>query len=243
MAVRALICTTCTCPPWVSKLSELDRGIGKSEFYLQNLDFFEFPVLTAIEFDNWLEDLRYNAGGGVGASPDAAMRSALGEYCQSERSLRICQLADKWQFEIAFKRLFGIHADAKPYEFDRFVQAVTFYGYQQNQKKADWYFNGGGEVKLSELYARCDAAEPDPVKRIHLAMQSRGIDPIMFDFTPRAFAQTKVWKAFIPELSQPYPPQAPALGHPRYLNCPVDAGYRDHPIDQADLLQDPLPYP
>lgn len=101
VAVRALICTTCTCPPWVSKLSELDRGIGKSEFYLQNLDFFEFPVLTAIEFDHWLKDLRYNAGDGVGASPDAAMRSALGEYCQSERSLRICQLADKWQFEIA----------------------------------------------------------------------------------------------------------------------------------------------
>lgn len=225
------------------QLSELDRGIGKPEFHLQNLDFFEFPVLTAIEFDNWLKDLRYNAGGGVGASPDAAMRSALGEYCQSERSLRICQLADNWQFEIAFKRLFGIHADAKPYEFDRFVQAITFYGYQRNQKKADWYFNGGGEVKLSELYARCDAAEPDPVKRIHLAMQSRGIDPIMFDFTPRAFAQTKVWKAFIPELSQPYPPQSPALGHPRYLKCPVDAGYRDHPIDQADLLQDPLPYP
>ena len=210
----------------MSKLSELDRGIGKSEFYLQNLDFFEFPVLTAIEFDHWLKDLRYNAGDGVGASPDAAMRSALGEYCQSERSLRICQLADKWQFEIALKRLFGIHANAKPYEFDRFVQAITFYGYQQNQKKADWYFNGGGEVKLSELYARCDAVEPDSVKRIHLAMQSRGIDPIMFDFTPRAFAQTKVWKAFIPELSQPYPPQSPALGHPRYLKCPVDAGYR-----------------
>lgn len=36
-------------------------------------------------------------------------------------------------------------------------------------------------MKLSELYARCDAVEPDSVKRIHLAMQSRGIDPIMFD--------------------------------------------------------------
>lgn len=103
------------------QLSESDRGIRKSEFYLQNLDFFEFLVLTAIEFDHWLKDLRYNAGGGVGASPDAAMRFALGEYCQSERSLRICQLADKWQFEIALKRLFGIHADAKSCEFDRFV--------------------------------------------------------------------------------------------------------------------------
>lgn len=96
---------------------------------------------------------------------------------------------------------------------------------------------------MSELYARCDAADPDPHRRIHLAMQTRGIDPIMFDFTPKDFHQTKVWKTFIPELSQPYPPQSPALGHPRYLTCPVTAGYRETPIDQADLLADPLPYP
>lgn len=224
-------------------LAQLDRGIGKPDFYLQNLDFFEFPVLTAIEFDNWLPELRYNAGGGVGASPDDAMRSALGEYCQSERSLRICQLADNWQFETAFQRLFGIHAEAEPYEFARFVQAITYYGHPRNQKRADWYFNGGGEVTLSELYRRCDEADPNPHRRIHAAMQARGIDPIMFDFTPPDFRQTKVWKAFIPELSQPYPPQSPALGHPRYLTCPVVAGYRDTPLDQADLLTDPLPYP
>lgn len=224
-------------------LEQLERGIGAPTFYLQNLDFFEFPVLTAIEFDNWLPELRYNAGGGIGASPDAAMRSALGEYCQSERSLRICQLADNWQFETAFHRLFGIHADAEPYEFTRFVQAITYYGHPRNQERADWYFNGGGEITLSELYARCDAADPDPHRRIHMAMQARGIDPIMFDFTPKDFRQTKVWKAFIPELSQPYPPQSPALGHPRYLACPVAAGYRETPIDQAYLLADPLPYP
>lgn len=224
-------------------LQALKRGIGRPEFYLQNLDFFEFPVLTAIEFDNWLPEMRYNAGGGIGATPDDAMRSALGEYCQSERSLRICQLAKNWQFETAFHRLFGIHADAEPYEFRRFVQAITYYGHPRNQERADWYFNGGGEVLLSDLYGRCDAADPDRYRRIHLAMQQRGIDPIMFNFTPPGFRRTKVWKAFIPELSQPYPPQSPALGHPRYLECPVKAGYRETPLAQADLLCDPLPYP
>ena len=96
---------------------------------------------------------------------------------------------------------------------------------------------------LSDLYARCDAADNNRYRRIHLAMQQRGIDPIMFDFTPPDFQRTKVWKAFIPELSQPYPPQSPALGHPRYLECPVNAGYRENPLEQADLLSDPLPYP
>lgn len=224
-------------------LDELRLGVGTPTFYLQNMDFFEFPVITAVQFDSWLPELTYNAGGGVGATPDVAMRSALGEYCQSERTLRICQQTTNWQFRSSFERLFGIHPDAEPYEFLRFVQAITFYGYPQNARKADWYFNDGGEVLLSEIYARCDAAEPDPVARLHASLQAHSIDPLMFDFTHSGFSQTKIWKSYIPELAQPYPPQNPALGHPRYQRVPVEAGYRTEPIESVDLLREPLPYP
>lgn len=226
-----------------SAVDDLALGVGAPDFYLQNMDFGEFPVITAVQFDQWLTELTYNAGGGVGATPDHAMRSALGEYCQSERTLRICQQTDNWAFRASFERLFGIHPDAEPYEFLRFVQAITFYGYPENARKASWYFNDGGEVRLSEIYARTDAAEPDPITRLHATMQAHSIDPIMFDFTLRGFRQTKIWKSYIPELAQPYPPQNPALGHPRYQSVPVESGYRATPIDSADLLAEPLPYP
>ena len=223
-------------------VDQLQNGIGAPKFYLQNMDFMEFPVITAVEFDRWLPEMSYNSGGGVGATPDAAMRSALGEYSQSERTLRICEQTDNWQFRASFERLFGIHADAKPYEFLRFVQAITFYGYPENARKADWYFDGGGEMKLSDLYEIVDRAVPDPVKRLHSSMKSHDIDPIMFDFSHPDFAQTEIWKSYIPELAQPYPPQNPALGHPRYQTVPVAAGFRSEPIGE-DLLTEPLPYP
>lgn len=224
-------------------IRDLQDGVGTPQFYLQNMDFMEFPVITAVQFDDWLPELIYNAGGGVGPSPDHAMRSALGEYCQSERTLRICQQTENWQFRSSFERLFGIHPDAKPYEFLRFVQAITYYGYPENARKADWYFRDGQEVLLSDLYKVVDAAEPDPIRRLHSSLQSHNIDPIMYDFTPNSFSQTKIWKSYIPELAQPYPPQNPALGHPRYQSVPVQAGFRSEPIDQADLRTDPLPYP
>lgn len=223
-------------------VDRLDDGVGAPTFYLQNMDFVEFPVITAVQFDRWLPDMIYNAGGGVGATPDAAMRSALGEYCQSERTLRICQQTKNWQFRASFERLFGIHPDAQPYEFLRFVQAITYYGYPQNADRARWYFEGGGEVLLSDLYETADAVDPDPLARMYASLRSHGIDPIMFDFTPRDFRQLRIWKSYIPELAQPYPPQNPALGHPRYQTVPVDAGFRSEPIG-ADLLTEPLPYP
>ena len=73
-------------------------------------------------------------------------------------------------------------------------------------------------------------------------MKAHDIDPIMFDFSHPDLHQTRIWKTFIPELAQPYPPQNPALGHPRYQTVPVQAGMRTTPIGD-DLLTEPLPYP
>lgn len=223
-------------------VDRLGEGVGAPTFYLQNMDFEEFPVITAVQFDPWLREMTYNSGGGIGATPDAAMRSALGEYSQSERTLRICEQTRNWQFRASFERLFGIHPDAQPYEFLRFVQAITYYGFPANAQAADWYFHGGGTVPLSELYALVDRAEPDPLVRLQAALKKRRMDPIMFDFSHPDLTATHIWKSYIPELAQPYPPQNPALGHPRYQTVPVEAGFRTEPIGD-DLLADPLPYP
>lgn len=224
-------------------LAELDDCVGAPRFYLQSLDVPEFPTVTAIQFDRWLKELSYNAGGGVGPSIEAAMRSALGEYCQSERSLRIRQVARDWQFSIAFDRLFGIHEDAQPHEFSRFVQAIAYYGYADRVDDTAWYFEDGPTVLLSDLHAQADEFDPDPYRRMEQTLRSRDIDPIMFDFTLDDLRHTKLTKAFIPELTPPYPQQSPALGHPRYRDVPVATGHRETRLTTAELLADPIPYP
>jgi ribosomal protein S12 methylthiotransferase accessory factor len=219
------------------------RGVAPPSFYYQNLDLVEFPVVTAISFDPWLNRLSYNAGGGIGSGVEQAMRSALAEYVQSERSLRIAQLTRDWDFGDALKVLFDIGEDATPEKFLRFIQAIAFYGYAANADRAAWYFRGGGEVALSELVAKDKEFDHDPWARLCDALRLRRIDPILFDFTPRAFRHTKLWKAFIPQLTQAYPQSAPALGHPRFLSVPREAGRTDAVTTTEDLLAEPIPYP
>jgi ribosomal protein S12 methylthiotransferase accessory factor len=218
-------------------------GIAPPDFYYQNLDFEEFPVVTAISFDGWLNRLCYNAGGGVGPDVETAMRSAICEYVQAERSLRISQVTRNWGFGEALKFLFDIGPDATPEKFQRYIQAIAFYGYPENAARTAWYFGGGGEIPLSELRARGRDFDPDPNRRMRAALDRRGIDPIMFDFTPGGFKHAKLWKAYTPELTPPYPQSAPALGHPRFLDVPRAAGITDAAQSQDDLLTEPIPYP
>lgn len=240
---RIRVDTTPRDPQLRSALEHLDDLIGQPTFYVQNLDFPTVPVLTAIQFDEWLTRQAYNAGGGVGTTLDLALRSALAEYCQSERSIRICQLARNWRFVESFTSLFGIEEDATAKDFARYIQAITYYGYPRQREATRWFFEDGDEVCLSELYAQVDKGGDDPYQRVRDALEHRGIDPIIFDFTPRDFRTTRVMKAFIPKLSQPYPQQAPALGHPRFQHVPVVAGRREEPLQPEELLADPLPYP
>lgn len=222
-------------------LDGLGEQLNVPDFYLHNLDFHELPVVTIISFDDWLEELSYNAGGGVGASIDDAVRSAIGEYAQSERSLRICQLTRNWQFNESFDSLFGIAEDATPSKFSRYIQAIAFYGYESNRAKTDWYFHGGSTVPLSEIYARHDEGPADPFDRLEAALRTRDIDPIMFEFTLPGFKQLELWKCYIPEVTLPYPPSSPALGHPRFVEIAQRHGA---PIESnADLLYEPVPYP
>jgi ribosomal protein S12 methylthiotransferase accessory factor len=75
------------------------------------------------------------------------------------------------------------------------------------------------------------------------ALRRRGLDPVMFDLTPRGLRHTRLWKAFIPELTQPYPQHAPALGHPRYVEMARASGVPGAATSLDDLLTQPLPYP
>ncbi len=219
--------------------SRLSEQFNPPDLFFHNLDFHELPVMTLVSFDDWLDELAYNAGGGVGTTPDAACRSAIGEYAQSERSLRICQVTANWRFSDSFHSLFGIAADAPPSKFSRYIQAITFYGYRSNRERTRAYFSEGRTTSLSELYARADDLPADPIACLEHAMRTRGSDPIMFDFSLRSMRHLRLWKAFMPELTAPYPPSSPAVGHPRYSKIAEANGF----TPPNPLIHTPVPYP
>jgi ribosomal protein S12 methylthiotransferase accessory factor len=224
-------------------LRRMDQTRQAPRLYYHNLDFAEFPTVTVIGYDDWASRFAYTAGGGVGPNLMASLRSGLTEYAQAERCIRLAQLARHWKFGPAFEALFDIREDALPEQFARFVQAIAYYGYPGNAERTRWYFEDGPEIPLSELIARDAAFEPDPMARMRAALRRRGLDPIMFDFTPRSLHHTRLWKAFMPELTQPYPQNAPALGHPRFAEMARASGVPGAATSLDDLLAEPLPYP
>lgn len=224
-------------------LAALATTVNTPGLYHHNLDLEEFPCLTVLGFDRWLSRLSYHAGGGVGPNLLATLRSALSEYAQAERSIRVAQLTRNWQFGPAFDAMFGIREEATAAEFARYVQAIAYYGYPRNYATARWYFEDGAEVPLSELVARDARYEADPYTRMSGALRRHQLDPIMFDFTPRGLRHLRLIKAFIPELTQPYPQTAPALGHPRFVEMARASGHPGAAAGAADLVTDPLPYP
>jgi ribosomal protein S12 methylthiotransferase accessory factor len=216
---------------------------GEIRYYLHNLDLHDYPVVTAVERDGWLRRYGYFAGGGVSDDTEDAMLSALTEYSQAERSLRICLATPSWEFTEAFGRQFAIEQDAKPSDFSNYIQVIPFYGFEGNRERVSWFFDGGREVALSELPRR---AASDPQRRWAALMSllaERDWDPICFDFSLPQFRHTHLVKVVMPELTPPYPPQAPGLGNPRYRCVPYESGRRERPLEFADLNVNPLPYP
>ena len=174
---------------------------------------------------------------------DTAVLAALTEYGQSERNLRLAVAAPDWSFARALRQTFDVGPDADPRELDAFFKVLPYYGHANNVEKVRWYAEGMGAVGLSELPV-CDGDERDG-KWTTLArlLAARGIDPIVFDFTPSQLDGLRLVKAFIPELTQPMSPAMPVLGHPRFHALPPALGYSDRRLRFRDLNTDPLPYP
>lgn len=224
-------------------LEATDRDPGEMNFYIHNLDLTDFPVVTALQFDKWYSRFGYYAGGGVGDDIEEVMISALTEFSQAERSLKVCLAANDWEFSDAFSNMFDIHEDARREEFSNFIQVVPFYGYESNQEKAAWYFDEGKEVPLSSLPTAPDKSLDARWDYLEGVLKRQGWDPVVFDFTPDGMQQTSLMKVFMPELSSPYPPSAPGLGHSRYYDVPVATGHAEQPPTYAELTKEPLPYP
>ena len=224
-------------------LKSCEQNPGDLKFFYHNLDTNDFPVVTALQFDKWYSRYGYYAGGGVGNDIEQVMLSSMTEFSQAERSLKICLTTNNWEFSDAFANMFDIREDAQREEFNNFIQVMPYYGYQTNQEKASWYFQGGNDVPLSSLLTSQDKSLKSRWNFLEDVLHRHGWDPVIFDFTPSGMKHTSLMKVFMPELSAPYPPSAPGLGHSRYYTLPVETGHATTPRKFEELTSDPLPYP
>ncbi len=229
----------------VARVMDMQRRLpGSIAFYLHSVDIPQVPVVTAMEIDSWLKRYSYYPGGGADTDIDAALLKALAEFGQSERVIRLALAAPESILAGAVRSMFDIGENDPISKITTFVKVVAYYGYRKNRSRLDWYLTGGDEVRLSEL----PTVQPATVSHklaelVERCLEPRGIDPIVFDFTPHAMRQLRVLKVLIPELTQPFIQSLPMFGHPRFYSTPQVLGVRDRPTRYDELNQDPLPYP
>ena len=230
--------------PHIARWLESAKRAGvEVTFYSHQTDCQGVTVVTAISVEKDLDEFCYLAGGGVGVTPEQAIRSAIAELVQSERMVRIPQIAPSWRLVQGFNRLFGIRRDANNDDFDNFIQVVPFYGYTENQKKLDWYLRDGSveTVALSELPT--EFADIDELAAALEICRRSNLTPIAYDLTPIDFNSIALTKVFIPELVPAFPPNMQMLGHERYSTFRQRIGESDTIQSFAELTTDPLPYP
>jgi ribosomal protein S12 methylthiotransferase accessory factor len=212
---------------------------GDVRFYSHSLDFPEVPVITAVQMDEWLTRLAWNAGGGVGIDGEAALYGAITEFCQAERTMRMSVLAPQRSVSEAVAAMFDIAEDADASQMTLFFQAIGFYGHRVNQPKLDWYIKDNPQTTLAELPLRRPRSAADRLAHLDAVLARKGIDPIVFDFTPDAMDALRLMKVCIPELTFAFLQSKPMLGHPRFAQVMEEL---DLPFS-GEFNPDPLPYP
>lgn len=226
------------------RLFASSRGLPDQRvYYYHNLDIPDVPVVTVIEFDERVTRYRYYSGGGVDLSIDMAILSALSEYGQAERNMRLALIVSEWEYARYIDQMFNVAPDAKMRSLTNFLKIVPFYGYAQNAEKMNWYVRDGRHIPLSSVHTTETTSPQQRWDALMGILSKYGIDPIIFDFTSPQMEHSCLMKTYIPNLAPPFPPSHPLLGHPRYYEVPQKCGLADRQLAFSDLNTDPLPYP
>lgn len=230
--------------PALRRLLHAAQGLPATlGFHVLVLDTPELPTVTVMSIDPRLRRYAYCAGSAADVDIDAAVLAALTEYGQSERNLRLAVAAPDWRFARALRQTFDVGPDADPRELDAFFKVLPYYGHAGNVGKLRWYAESTDAVRLSELPAGEEEERDGKWATLARLLAARGIDPVVFDFTPPQLDGLSLIKVFIPELTQPMSPAMPFLGHPRFYELPRALGRTARRLEFRDLATDPLPYP
>ncbi len=212
-------------------------------FYSHDTEIEEVPVVTVIAYSPGFRQYAYYAGGGVGLDIEESMLYAVSEYGQSEGTLRALLLAPKWDLSAATRMLFDVEEDVDVKDIDMFFKIVSYYGYEKNFKKMNWYL-GQGEKRSISSYPNSPihTTEKRYAEMLNI-IDKYHIDPIIFDLSPPQMKHLRLFRTFCPELAAPYVQNMPMLAHPRYYDMPQELGWADKKFTFDDLVKDPQPYP
>ena len=121
-----------------------------------------------------------------------------------------------------------------------FFQAIGYYGLAENEHDLLPYLSGeeiGFEEIASATHGMSDSTPiPHRLEVLLDEISSKGIDPIVLDYSHPDWAHLSIIKAFVPELTTPFLQSRPMLGHPRLSDL------RESVLD-SDGRALPLPYP
>ncbi len=211
--------------------------------YLHMTDVEHFYTVTAVGFVKGFNKYNYISGGGGGLSIEDAILSALGEFAQAEGSSRIILNCPQWAYSERVKELFFVEEDVPVEKFDIFYKVIGHYGYPSHAKNLQWYLNGSGSVKLSELMEYKGPAGDSKFDKIVKITEKYQLDPIYFDFTLPCLTTVKLHKVFIKTLTPPYLHSMPSYGVDRYYELPMKMKWKDRKLSFDDLTKSPQPYP
>ncbi|MBB1295555.1 MULTISPECIES: YcaO-like family protein [unclassified Pseudoalteromonas] len=210
--------------------------------YLHMTDVEDFYTVTAVGFVEGFNKYNYISGGGGGLTIEDAILSALGEFAQAEGSSRIILNCPQWVYSERVKELFFVEEDVPVEKFDIFYKVIGHYGYPSHAKKLQWYLEGSGKVKLSELMSKPKKSECKFEQMLEISRKN-GLNPIFFDFTLPNLQTVRLTKVFCTKLTPPYLHSMPSYGVDRYFELPQKLNWKDRKLTFEDLTKSPQPYP
>lgn len=213
------------------------------QFYIHRNEFTELPVVTVLGFLPSFKRYSYGAGGGVAFDIEESMLYALSEFGQSEGTMRYLLLAKDWELAKATRKIFHVDEDASIDDIDHFFKVLTYYGYQKNFSKLNWYLNSGKTIHVDQLPREKDGSLATRYAMMQNLLKKNKLDPIVIDLSPKQMPQMKLVKVLIPELTPPYVQNLPMLGSDRYCTMPQTLGLLDRRLNYSEIFTEPQPYP
>lgn len=214
----------------------------KISAYYHNIDLDEFPVVTALSYDQDITKFSFCAGGGVDSTLETAVESSFREYGQSELNLRSLFYNPNWYSSKSMIELFGFE-DFDLKNMTLFYEIVPYYGLKKHRNMLNWYISKNNKKHVSKEGIIQISDFKNQYEYLIATLKKYNIEPIIFDLTPKGFNFIRLIKSYIPELTSAFLPNAPCLGHPRFYHLAYENGLSDSVLTFEELNKDPLPFP
>ena len=195
-------------------------------------------TFSLISLNDWQKRRGYCAGGGCDYDVISALHKTATEYGQSRGTMVISTTNPRSALGWTVARMFDWSPNQPLAEMKLFFQAIGFYGLPEYRNELNHYFESP-HISLTEILDTVGESATDIPTRLDqllLDLQTRGIDPIVLDYSHPDWKRLTILKIWIPEITSPFLQSRPMLGHPRLAKLRTT-------LRQPGGWLMPLPYP